>query len=128
MTTFQIILVATLSLLALALVVLAARGAVGRLVAALGLAILGAGIVFSIEPDWTTAIAHTVGIRRGADLLLYLLVLFVLQGFLLMYLKLRRVRRELTLLVREIAIREASRAEPQKPDAAGERDAPAGRS
>lgn len=117
MTTFQIILIAALSLLALALIVLAARGALGRLATAAALPVVGAGIVFAIRPEWTTDIAHAVGIRRGADLLLYILVLVVLQGFLLMYLKLRRVRRELTLLVRELAIREATRAKDKSGDA-----------
>jgi hypothetical protein len=48
-----------------------------------------------------------------------------MQGFLLLYLKLRRVRRELTLLVREIAIREA-RAQAPAGDAGDAGDAPAG--
>ena len=38
-----------------------------------------------------------------------MLILAVIYGFIAIYLKLRRVRRELTLLVREIAIREAVR-------------------
>jgi hypothetical protein len=109
MTPFQIILVAVLSLVALATVALAMRGSIGRLAGVGWLAVTGAGIVFAIRPNWTTDIAHLLGISRGTDLLLYLLVLAGLQGFLLIYLKLRRVRRELTLLVRELAIREAER-------------------
>ena len=48
-----------------------------------------------------------MGISRGTDLLLYIMVLAVLQGFLLVYLRLRRVRRELTILVRKLALLEA---------------------
>ncbi|MFZ9914582.1 MAG: DUF2304 domain-containing protein [Phycisphaerales bacterium] len=109
MTPFQIILVAVLSIVALATVALALRGSIGRLASACWLVVTGAGIVFAIRPNWTTDIAHLLGISRGTDLLLYMLVLAVLQGFLLIYLKLRRVRRELTILVRELAIREAER-------------------
>ena len=78
--------------------------------AAAWLVVIGTGLVFAIEPNWTTLIARKLGINRGTDLLLYVLVLAVLQGFLIIYLKLRRVRRELTLLVRELAIREAERS------------------
>jgi hypothetical protein len=122
MTGFQIILLCALGAIAATLVASAARGRIGRLAAAAWLVVVTAGAVFAVEPDWTTAIARRLGISRGTDLLLYVLVLASMQGFLLLYLKLRRVRRELTLLVREIAIREA-RAQPPAGDAG---DAPAG--
>lgn len=108
MTTFQIILLSALGATAASLAVAAARGRLGRLVALAWIVALAAGMVFAIEPDWTTRIARKVGINRGTDLVLYLLVVASIQGFLLLYLKLRRVRRELTLLVRELAIREAA--------------------
>lgn len=108
MTTFQIILLSVLGATATAIVVAAARRRIGRLVALAWTAVLAAGMVFAIEPDWTTAIARKVGINRGTDLVLYVLAVASIQGFLLLYLKLRRVRRELTLLVRELAIRDAA--------------------
>ena len=109
MTVFQIFLLAALSLGSVAVFTLAWRRAIGRVAAAIILAILAGGIVFSVKPDLTTALAHRLGINRGTDLLLYVLILAVIYGFIAIYLKLRRVRRELTLLVREIAIREAVR-------------------
>ena len=109
MTVFQIFLLAALSLGSVAVFTLAWRRASGRVAAAFILAILAGGIVFSVKPDLTTALAHRLGINRGTDLLLYVLILAVIYGFIAIYLKLRRVRRELTLLVREIAIREAVR-------------------
>lgn len=115
MTPFQIFLIIVLSSALIAVVVCLAKGLVGRIAAAGTVVVLLVGIAFSIEPNWTTSIAHVLGIRRGTDLLLYLLVLAVLYGFLVMYLKLRRVRRELTLLVRQIAIREAEQ-NPQRTD------------
>ena len=108
MTTFQIILLSVLGATATAIVVAAARRRIGRLVALAWTAVLAAGMVFAIEPDWTTAIARKVGINRGTDLVLYVLAVASIQGFLLLYLKLRRVRRELMLLVRELAIRDAA--------------------
>ncbi len=115
MTAFQIFLIAALAAVGVTLVALALRGAIGRVAALLWLAVVSAGIVFAVAPNLTTVIARAIGISRGTDLLLYLLVLVVLYGFLAIYLKLRRVRRELTLLVRELAIREASagRGEPR---------------
>lgn len=112
MTPFQIFLLSVLPLVGAVVAALTLRGGIGRLAGAAWLAVIGAGIVFALHPDWTTSIAHLLGISRGTDLLLYLLVLAVLQGFLLIYLKLRRVRRELTLLVRELAIRDAERRAP----------------
>ena len=94
MNAFQIILVSVLGTAMLAVAALLARGSVGRIVGALWIAVFAAGVVFAVEPNWTTAIAHRLGISRGTDLLLYLLVLVVLYGFLVIYLKLRRVRRE----------------------------------
>jgi hypothetical protein len=121
MTPFQIFLVVVLASGMVAVVICLSKGLIGRLAATCAAAVCAAGIAFAIEPNWTTSIAHRLGISRGTDLLLYLLVLTVLYGFLLIYLKLRRVRRELTLLVREIAIREAERKSPapqQPPDSA----------
>jgi hypothetical protein len=114
MTPFQIFLVVVLASGMVAVVICLSKGLIGRLAATCAAAVCA-------EPNWTTSIAHRLGISRGTDLLLYLLVLTVLYGFLLIYLKLRRVRRELTLLVREIAIREAERKSPapqQPPDSA----------
>jgi hypothetical protein len=62
-----------------------------------------------IQPDLTTKVAHTVGIRRGADLLLYCAVVAMIAGFLMIYVRLRRLRREITLLVRELALRDGER-------------------
>jgi hypothetical protein len=64
--------------------------------------------VFSIlNPDFTSTIAHFVGVGRGTDLLLYALVavfVYVVVGF---YLNFRDVQRQLTILARRLAIDEA---------------------
>ncbi len=58
-------------------------------------------------PGVTKVIANALGIGRGADLVLYCAVVVMMIGFLMVYVRLRRIRREMTLLVRELAIRDA---------------------
>lgn len=61
-------------------------------------------------PQLTTLAARTLGIRRGADLVLYCAVVVMMVGFLMVYSRLRQVRRDLTLVVRHLALREADGA------------------
>ncbi len=58
-------------------------------------------------PQLTTMVARTLGIRRGADLVLYCAVVVMMVGFLMVYSRLRQVRRDLTLVVRHLALLEA---------------------
>ena len=72
-------------------------------------ALLCVAIVSILRPELTTKAANLVGVGRGTDLLLYLLTavfLYVVTGF---YLKFKDVERQLTLLVRQLALAEASR-------------------
>lgn len=59
-------------------------------------------------PEVTTHAAHALGITRGADLVLYCAVVVMMIGFLMVYVRLRRLQRDLTVLVRHVAIREAA--------------------
>lgn len=68
-----------------------------------------AGLLAVIYPDETTEIAKLVGIRRGADLLIYSAVLAFIVGFYVVSLRLRQMSREITLLTREVALLEAER-------------------
>ena len=54
---------------------------------------------------WKTAKA--VGIENGANLLLYGLFVATAVGFFVVYARMRRLGREITLLVRQVAINEA---------------------
>ncbi len=58
-------------------------------------------------PQATSRVAHAIGIGRGADLVSYCAVIVMLVGFWMVYLRLRRVQRQVTLLVRHLAIAEA---------------------
>ncbi len=121
MSPFQIVLLVVLGGMVAFIVQAVVRGRLGRPAGAIWLIVLGVGIIASIDPNSTTALARRLGISRGTDLILYVLVLAVLQGFLIFYLRLRRVRRELTILVRRLAILEAPSNRPSDapaPDAA----------
>ncbi len=69
------------------------------------------GIVFVLWPDLTTELASVLGVGRGADLLLYFLVVFVYFGGLCILGKFRQLERQQTLLVRELAILKAEKQE-----------------
>lgn len=107
MSPFQIVLLVVLGGMIAFIAQAVVRGRLGRPAGAIWLVVLGLGVIASIDPDSTTTLARRLGISRGTDLILYVLVLAVLQGFLVFYLRLRRVRRELTILVRRLAIMEA---------------------
>lgn len=68
-----------------------------------------AAVVTTAWPELTSIVAGMLGIGRGADLVSYLGIAVMLIGFWMVYVRLLRLRRELTLLVREIAILEARR-------------------
>jgi hypothetical protein len=62
---------------------------------------------FVLFPETTNVIAHHLGVTRGADLLLYLMVFAVLHGFLLLYLRTRKLERKITEVIRAQALRDA---------------------
>ena len=68
-----------------------------------GTILLAAGVAI-LWPGSTSRVAHALGIGRGADLVLYLAVIAMLIGFWMIYLRVRQIRREITLLVRHVAI------------------------
>ncbi len=65
----------------------------------------GAAAIF--RPDLSMTLARKLGIGRGADLLLYCAVGGMIVGFMMVYIRLRRIRREITLIVRHLALKEA---------------------
>lgn len=68
-----------------------------------------AAVTSILNPELTTKVANLVGVGRGADLILYLLVavfLYVTVGF---YLRFRDLERQLTVLARRLAVDEAIR-------------------
>lgn len=63
---------------------------------------------FILFPSYTNAIAHKLGVGRGADLLFYLAILFFLFVTLKIFSRLKRMEQQITEIVRRQAIKEAS--------------------
>lgn len=61
-------------------------------------------ILVAIAPQTTDLIAQTVGVQRGADLLVYTAVVVLVYGLYRLYVRMMRVEREITELVRKVAI------------------------
>jgi hypothetical protein len=69
-----------------------------------------AGVAVAI-PESTKIAARALGVQRGADLVIYCSIVVMMIGFLMTYTRLRALRREVTLLTRELAIRDAARGD-----------------
>lgn len=109
MSTFQILIVCCGVGLLAGTVAGAVRRTFSRRVGAFWSLVWLAMIVAVIDPSRITRIARALGIGRGADLLLYVSVVVMLVGFVMVYARLHRLRRDVTLLVRELAVRGAER-------------------
>jgi small membrane protein len=107
LTTFQLV---TLPLLAAMILATAIQIGRRRLTMRFGLAWLALWIAAAVsiaDPDLLVRIAHFLGIGRGADLVLYLSILFTFLAFFITYLRFRRIDEQLTKIVRHLAIRDA---------------------
>jgi small membrane protein len=69
------------------------------------------GVVMIVMPQWTTAMAHLLGVGRGVDLVMYLGWIAITFVSLLLYSKLRSMELKLTEVVRSHAIDHARRPE-----------------
>ena len=104
MNAFQWIVLPILVLLIIERFVTLLRGSGSRRVAFFwGLVWCGAAVAIA-WPDLTTSIASGLGLRRGADLVMYFAILFGFVGFYMIYVRMRRLDANLTLLVRKLAI------------------------
>jgi small membrane protein len=120
MNTFQGAALMVFSLLTAMTLSAGVRGMVRKRIVAVWLAIWTIGALAIVWPRSTFLVARWLGIGRGADLLLYLSVLFMLVGFFYVYGRFRRLDRQITLLVRRLAIENAEQGEPDRgPDSPG---------
>jgi hypothetical protein len=71
------------------------------------LCIWSSGIVALLFPDQMTRIARILGVNRGADLLLYVSVLSGLLIAFVIYTRMRTTDRQITLIVRQLALTSA---------------------
>lgn len=120
--SFQIIALAVLAILFVG-TLLAAHKWIGRRGAAFWCLVWIAAGVAVVWPDLTTQIAKKLGVSRGLNLLVYTSVVVMLVGFMMIYARLRKLRRDMTLLVRELAIRDAEAERPAAPSSSPSPDA-----
>jgi len=106
---FQHVLLAIVAILFCGSVWAMIRGWAGRKEGLIWAAVWLAAGVAILWPQVTSKVARLLGIGRGADLVFYCAVVIMLIGFWTIYIRLRRVRRDITLLVRQLAIQEAER-------------------
>lgn len=76
-----------------------------------------AGAVLVIFPDLSTALAHAVGVGRGADLVFYVFMLIVFAAIANLHLRLRSHSEVVTMLAREVAL--STVREPARPSGPG---------
>ncbi len=110
MTLFQVSALTVVAVMCLATLAAFFRsGFVRRDALAWSFVWIAAGVAIA-WPQLTASAARRLGIGRGADLVLYCAVVVMMVGFLMVYSRLRQVRRDLTLVVRHLALLEADAA------------------
>ncbi len=62
------------------------------------------GAYFVVAPEQATAIAHTLGVGRGTDLILYTWIIVTFAVILVLYLKVVAMNRTVTQLARSLAL------------------------
>ncbi|HSD42257.1 MAG TPA: DUF2304 domain-containing protein [Burkholderiales bacterium] len=93
-----------ISLLALLALFVALQRVTSRGVRFTVLTMLAIGAYFVWRPEHANAVAQTLGVGRGADLLMYLWVVITCSVILLLYLKIVELNRMLTQLARRLAL------------------------
>lgn len=73
------------------------------------------GLFFVWYPDFTTLVARFLGVDRGADLILYLWILFSFAMIVMLHIRMKMTDIRITKLAREMAISRAR--EPQSESA-----------
>jgi hypothetical protein len=71
------------------------------------LSFLGLGSFFVLAPDAANGAANLIGVGRGADLVLYFFAVLSLVMFFLIFMKTTLINRDITSLVRYLAISQA---------------------
>jgi len=106
MKLIQLILIAAIGLLTTAYVLYYRSKTLNRVLFAFLFLLV---IVFVLVPDLTNSIAHFLGVGRGADLLLYCMVVFFYAAFIFLYSRLRKIEIMITELIRSRTIKEATK-------------------
>lgn len=88
----------------------------------IGLALFLIALILIIFPDFTTVVAHVLGVGRGADLLFYFSLVGGIYVALLMYMKIRELDRKLAELTRAMALQNTRQMDGSRPDKSREED------
>lgn len=107
LTTFQSIAVVGAAIALAAMLAAAASHALEWRTAFAWSALWVLAAIAILKPSITVAIAHFLGIGRGADLVFYCGILGMMFGFFAIYVRMKRLEGEITRLVRALAIRDA---------------------
>lgn len=107
MNAFQLLGSSLLLLLSLVTAVAAFRRRMALGPALFWLTLWIAATVAILVPRITAVVARFLGIERGADLVFYCAILAMFAGFFLTYVTLRRIEKNITVLVRQMAIYQA---------------------
>ena len=117
----RVILIACVGGFAFALI--RSSGVRSRAWALILLAVLSAlGMLAILVPEWTTLAANAVGVGRGADLLIYLLITTLAFVILMVYTRVRLLQGQVTRLARAISIQGAALPGRTPPDEVGNQD------
>ena len=113
MSGFQILALVLLGGLLFRELVGLVRGTAGGRVRLVRCGVYAAAAVAILQPNLVQTAAEVLGIGRGADAVLYLFVLAFLWVSFSLYSAHLRLQRQLTQVVRHVAIREAVRGTPR---------------
>jgi hypothetical protein len=109
MSVFQWLAVPLLSVVLLLDATGLLRSGVSRWARAFRCAVWVAAIIAILHPEWLQEVATALGIGRAADLVFYLFALAFLMVSFFFYARYVRLQRQITDVVRYLAIREARR-------------------
>lgn len=104
MNLFQIIIVPLAAILFLRALLRLRQGGQPRRVALVSAIIWLVGGLCVLMPGLTMRAAALLGIGRGADLILYVFVLFFIMSFFYLYGKFKNIESDLTAIVRHLAL------------------------
>lgn len=107
MNGLQVLILAVLGILFVASLTALLRGWSSRKEGFVWCALCVLAAAATLWPQLTVKAAHALGIGRGADLVFYCAVVVMMIGFWMTYIRLRHLRRDMTRLVRHLAILEA---------------------
>lgn len=115
MNAFQYLMLTLILALAIVTLRSATRGLIRKRIVVFWLFVWGSSGFALVWPESTAIVARALGIGRGTDLVLYVSVIVMLTGFFYVYSRFRRMDRQMTELVRKLAIDRARPPGPQEP-------------